>query len=332
MQTNGRRLARALLAICHCLVSTVVVLAAQPSIAQQSASAAELATQGWTAFEQGRLDEANRLLSEAMRRSPRSADYSAALAQVEAKMGNQAAAVQHLQKAIALSPSDAEFRLSLAQIFQTENKDQEALRVLQAVTPDPRLSGAWHFSRGFSLFRIGRSSAATREFESIIADPAFKASASFFLGNIAYSLGNFEKAETYLADAVELGDVESNKAYNAYTYDYGLALMKLGKYQDASRQFKASIARYSSDPLPWMFLGRCEEQLGNYTDAISALETSIKKDSGFQLSYYELARLQQKHGDSAKAAELFQKIGTMKEEEIKIEEQRAMKLKTGTGS
>lgn len=332
MQTNGRPLAHAFLALCRCLVVTAGVLAAQPSVAQQSSPAAELATQGWTAFEHGRLDEANRLLSEATRRSPRSADYSAALAQVESKMGNQAAAVQHLQKAIALSPSDAEFRLSLAQIFQTENKDQEALRVLQSVKPDPRLAGAWHFSRGFSLFRIGRFSAATEEFQAIVGDPAFKASASFFLGNIAYSLGDFQKAEPYLADAVELGDVETNKAYNAYTYDYGLALMKLGKYQEASRQFEASIARYNSDPLPWMFLGRCKEQLGDYKDAISALETSIQKDSDFQLSYYELARLQQKHGDSTKAAELFQKIGTMKEEEIRIEEQRAMKLKTGTGS
>ena len=81
-----------------------------------------------------------------------------------------------------------------------------------------------------------------------------------------------------------------------------------------------------------MFLGRCEEQLGNYTEAISALETSIQKDVDFQLSYYELARLQQRHGDPQKANELFQKIGVMKEEEIKTEEQRAMKLKTGTGS
>jgi len=300
--------------------------------AQQQASAPQFAAAGWSAFEQGRLDDARQLLEKAVSLKPNDADYQAALAEVDAKMGQQADAIEHFRKAILLNPSDAEFRLGLAQVLQTENKDQEALRVLQVAHPSAGLSDAWHFSRGFSLFRSGRFTAASDEFKTVVEKPNFKGSASFFLGNIAYSQNDFEQAEQYLAVAVKLGDVPTNKAYNAYTYDYGLVLMKLGRYEDAKAQFKASIERYDNDPLPWMFLGRCEEQMGNYSVAIEMLETSIKKNPDFQLSYYELARLQQRHGDPQRAAELFRKIGTMKEEEITAEENRAMKLRTGTGS
>jgi len=296
--------------------------------AQQQTSPAQLAAEGWSAFGQGRLDDAKQLLDRAVSLDPTDADYQAALAEVDSRMGQQADAIEHFRKAIALSPSDAEFRLDLAQILQTENKDQEALRVLQVAHPGAGLADQWHFSRGFSLFRTGRFPEASAEFKAVVDQPGFKASASFFLGNIAYSQNEFEQAAQYLATAVELGNVATNRAYNAYTYDYGLTLMKLGRYQDAAAQFKASIERYDRDPLPWMFLGRCDEQMGDYPAAIEMLETSIRKDPSFQLSYYELARLQQRHGDPQRAAELFRKIGTMKEEEITAEENRAMKLRT----
>lgn len=299
--------------------------------AQQQNSARAFAVQGWTAFQEGRLNEAKELLSKAVRLEPAAGNYQAALATVDARTGDLKSAIKHFRRAILLDPSNSECRLSLAEILQTENNDQEALRVLQDGHPAARLSDVWHFTEGFSLFRIGRFTAAIKEFKTVEQKPEFEAPASFFLGNIAYSQGDFDRAESYLAKAVALGDVKANKAYNAYTYDYGLVLMKLGKFADAEEQFKASIARYDDDPLPWMFAGRCEEEKGNYHAAIELLEASIKKDPSFQLSYYELARLQQRHGDPARAAELFRKISTMKEEEIKDEENRAMKLKTTGG-
>jgi tetratricopeptide (TPR) repeat protein len=289
--------------------------------------AAAHAAAGWKAYEEGRLNDAESLLTKAVSLSPAVADYHAALAEVDSKLGRQDAAIQHFKKAILLKPLDTEFRLDLAQILQKKGNDQEALRVLQIAHPDPQLSDALHFSRGFSLFRLGSFVPSGNEFKLVVQKPQFRASASFFLGNIAYTQGRFVEAEPYLATAVELGNVESNKAFNAYAYDYGLVLFKLGKFAEADRQFRTSIEHYDQDPLPWMFLGRCEEELGNYPEAIAMLETSIRTDSTFQLSIYELARLQQRHGDPKRAAELFAKIGEMKKEEVNREEERATRLK-----
>lgn len=301
---------------------------ASPLQAQPPKSAAAQAVEGWKAYEEGRLQDAQALLEEAVKLSPAVADYQAALAEVDSKLDQDDAAIQHFKRAIALKPLDTEFRLNLAQILQKKGSDQEALHVLQIAHPPFELADLWHFTRGFSLFRLGSFKPASDEFKLVLEKPQFKASASFFLGNIAYAQGRFVEAEPYLATAVELGDVEGNKAFNVYAYDYGMALFRLGKYSEADRQFKVSIAHYDKDPMPWMFLGRCEEQLGNYPEAIAMLETSIKTDSTFQLSYYELARLQQRHGDPKRAAELFEKIGEMKKEEVQKEEERATRLKT----
>jgi tetratricopeptide (TPR) repeat protein len=295
--------------------------------AQQANSAAERATSGWKAFEEGRLDEASSNLEQAVKLAPGNADYVAALAEVEAKSGQQDAAIRHFKKAVSLKPADSEFRLNLAGLLQKKEDDQAALEVLHG-TPNPALADAWRFSRGFSLFRLGRLAPAAEQFELVESKPHFTAPASFFLGNIHYMQGQFAAAEPYLAKAVSLGNIAGNRAYNVYTYDYGLVLFKLEKFADAAQQFRASIAQYDADPLPYMFLGRCEEELGNYPEAIAMLETSTQKDPTFQLADYELARLQQRHGDPNRAAELFKKIGAMKEEEVSKEQERAMKLKT----
>jgi tetratricopeptide (TPR) repeat protein len=184
--------------------------------AQQPNLAAAHASDGWKAFEEGRLGEASSLLEEAVKLSPRNADYVAALAEVDSKLGQQDAAIQHFKRAILLKPSDSEFRLNLAEILQRKENDQEVLGILQG-PPNPALSDAWHFTRGFSLFRLGRLVPAGNEFKLVIRKPQFTAPASFFLGNIDYMQGRFVEAEPYLATAVELGKMQGNKAYNIYT-------------------------------------------------------------------------------------------------------------------
>lgn len=272
----------------HAISSGIAILTGflffsiSPLQAQQSRPGAAQAAAGWKAYEEGRLQDGKALLEEAVKLSPAVADYQAALAEVDSKLGQEDAAIQLFKRAIALNPLDTEFRLDLAQILQRKGNDQEALRILQIAHPAPDLTDLWHFTRGFSLFRLGSFGLSADEFKAVVQKPQFTATASFFLGNIAYSQSRIDEAEPYLAKAVELGNEGGNKAYNIYAY------------AEADHQFRVSIAQYDRDPLPWMFLGRCEEQLGNFPEAIAMLETSIKKDSTFQLSYYELARLQQR--------------------------------------
>src|ERR1017187_4460742 len=81
-----------------------------PLHAQQPNSAGAHAAAGWKAYEEGRLNDAEPLLKAAVRLSPGVADYQAALAEVDSKLGLQDEAIQHFRKAILLKPSDLEFR------------------------------------------------------------------------------------------------------------------------------------------------------------------------------------------------------------------------------
>lgn len=306
--------------MCLCVASPLLAVA-DTEAARKDAAA------GWAAYESGQFQEAKALMLRAVTMNPKHADYQAALGAIELKTGERADAIRHLKTAIQLNPSDAEYRLRLASVYQAADDDRDALLVLRAGEVAGDLRPAWHFTRGFSLFRIGRFQAARNEFELLAADPGFIAPANFFLGNIAFSENRFQDAVQYFDQAVRSGDTPANTAYNAYTYNYGLALFRLGKYQEAEEQFRASVARYDRDPLPWMYIGRCEQELQNYKSAIDMLERSMQIDPNFGLAYYELARLQQKYGDPARAAQLFDAIGRMKQEEIAAEEKRAAKLK-----
>ena len=294
-----------------------------------SPKAAERAAAGWTAYEGGRYAEARTLLQQAVRMDPAEPDYVAALGLAELKTGEREEGKRHLKRAILLKPGDEEFVLQLASAYQDDNDDLTALKVLQSGRAVTQQSAGLHFTRGFSLFRLGRLSLARQELEPLAADSQLAAPANFILGSIAFSENRLQEAATYFDVAVRLGNTDSNIAYNAYTYDYGLALFQLGRFADAETQFKASIARFNRDPLPWMFLGRCEQAQGNYREAIENMEHAVAIDPALSLAYYDLARLQQKYGDPHRAAELFEKVGKMKEDEIAVEQARAMRLKAG---
>jgi tetratricopeptide (TPR) repeat protein len=306
--------------------------------AGQSHSAAEMAQSGWQAFQEGRPDEAKASLAEAVRLDPKQSSFHAALAEVEWSLRDAPGAIRHWEIALKLNPADEAVRSRLAQLYQSTGRDLDVLRILQAPNPrDPMLASVWRFSRGFSLFRLGRLVAARREFQPLVSHPDFQAPANFFLGRIAYTQNHFEEALPFFANAVRLGDSPTNKEFSSYTYDYGLTFFKLGRYSEANAQFALSTERYAQEPLAWMMRGRCEEELKNYHAAIDAYEQSIKVDPKFELSYYHLARLQQRYGDKQRAEELFKRLGDLRqgdltEAQIRAEEQAVLNMKAGNSS
>jgi len=317
------------------LLSVVFLSIAAPA-ASQAQSAAEIAKRGWQAFTEGHPAEAQPLLAEAVRRDPKRPSYHIALAEVDWRLGDAKGAIHQWETALRLNPADEEVRSKLAQVYQALGRDLDVVRVLEAPNPrDANLARVWRFSRGFSLFRLGRLAAAQREFQPLVSHPDFQAPANFFLGRIAYTQNHFEEALPFFADAVRLGDSPTNKEYSSYTYDYGLTLFKLGRFAEANAQFTLSTERYAREPLAWMMRGRCEEELRNYQGAIAAYEESIKVDPKFELSYYHLARLQQRYGDKQRAEELFKRLGELRQGELsdaqmRAEDAAALRMKAGS--
>jgi tetratricopeptide (TPR) repeat protein len=289
--------------------------------------ARECAREGWTAFESNSLPRAKELLSEAVSLDPQQPDYHAALATVYVRLHEPGKATAEFEKAVRKDPANIEFRLDLAQAYQTNDQDLKALQVLDAAEPGAPLQERWIFTRSFSLFRVGRFNEAQRQYEKLLANPALVAPANFFLGNICFAQDRFQEAVPYYAAAIRLGDRPTNRAFNAYTYNYGLALYRLSRFAEAAAAFQRSIDRFRNDPLPWMWLGRCKQELGSFQEAIADFEESIRISPNFRPSYFELARLQFQYGDKRRAAELFLKVNQMKRAQLDEDERAARRGK-----
>jgi tetratricopeptide (TPR) repeat protein len=202
-----------------------------------------------------------------------------------------------------------------------------ALAALTGPAPPPPLREAWEFTRGFSLFRLGRIDAAEAGFRRLLKSELMQAPANFFVGNCLYARGRYAESLPYYEKAIAEGDRPDNKALNAYFYNRGLALYQLRLFEPAAESLRRSIGRYSQDPLPWLFLGRCETELGQFAGAIESFESAIRLQPDLRLAYYHLARLHAQHGDKVRAEQLFQKVAGIRQQELEQEEQTARRLK-----
>jgi len=302
-------------------VWTAWLLAAQPH------RAVELVAAGWRAFDQGQLGAAEKAFTEARRLEPANPDAALALGQVYLQTGRASQAVVQLKTALAAAPGDPDVRFLLAQAHQAADDDLRALRVLDGPVPAGPLADTWKFSRAFSLFRLGRIPAAEPLFRAMTSKPEVRAPAWFFLGNCAFSQQRFSEAVSHYAEAVRFGDSPDNRALNAYHYNQGLAFYELRRFEEAAGAFERSIQRLSTDPLPWLFLGRCRMELNRTEEARAALEESIRVAPKFRLGYYQLARLHAQLGEQQRADELFRKVSELRGAELAQEEAMARRLK-----
>ncbi len=308
------------------LLALLLLLAAEPR------KAADLAASGWKAFEEGRLAEAERKLEEATRLAPASASIALALGQVYLSAGKPRLAIPALEKAVRALANAPDVRFALAQAYQAVDQDIKALAVLAGRPPDGELTDPWRFTRGFSLFRLGRYQEAEAVFRALLSSDQMRAPARFFLANCLYGRGHYEESLQYYAQAIDAGDRPDNKALNAYFYNQGLALYQLSRFEEALVSFRRSIDRYPKDALQWFFLGRCQTELGRYAEAIESLEESVRREPDFRLAYYQLARLHTQHGNPQRGQELFQKVAGLRRQELEQEEQMARRLKVSSPS
>ncbi len=297
------------------------------ALADRPETAAELTASGWKAFEQGRVNEAEIALSEAARLEPANPSIALALGQVYLGAGKPKLAIPLLERAARGFKNPSDIRFTIAQTYQALDDDAKALAALTGPAPPPPLREAWEFTRGFSLFRLGRLDAAEAEFRRLLRSEVMRAPANFFVGNCLYARGRYAESLPFYEAAIAQGDRPDNKALNAYLYNRGLALYQLRRFEPAAEALRRSISRYSKDPLPWLFLGRCETELGQFPEAIEAFESAIRLQPDLRLAYYHLARLHAQHGDKVRAEQLFEKVAGIRQQEIEQEERTARRLK-----
>jgi tetratricopeptide (TPR) repeat protein len=313
------------------LALTVCVLAHgfEPAFAQPQQTANDYSSAGMDLLQSKRFEEAIEPFQQALQLEPGNPYLAMALGQALLGSGKPRPAITHLETALRVLSQDAALRYTLAEAYQRVDDDKNALRVLSGTTPSTALTAPWLFLQGFSLFRLGRLPEAAKIFEGLLHYDGMRAPAKFFLANCAYSENRLAEALPLYAEAIRLGNVPGNKALNAYFYNYGLALYRLERYAEAADSFRQSLERYSRDPLPALFLARCDAAQGHYQEAIDIDEQVVKEHPEFSAAVYQLARLHAQHGDPNRAKELFRKVAELKRGELRQTDELTTRLMLG---
>lgn len=132
------------------------------------------------------------------------------------------------------------------------------------------------FNLGTSLSRLGKPTEAAAAFkESLAVFPKY-APAMVNLGKLAWSEGDYPRAEKWWLSALE-ADPDSAEAHS----NLGTYCAVSGRMADAQTHFSNTVAIQPYYLLGWLHLGQAEQALGNFPEAVQAYNraTDLEPDN-----------------------------------------------------
>jgi len=241
-----------------------------PLIKAEPGSAAAWNLLGAALDEQDKHEQAQAAFDQAARLAPRSASVWNNLGNHYVACGNPAKALDSFRKVLALDPAHPNANLQLARIAVDRKDGAEALRRLDAL-PDAASMGA-----GVALLRARALSMNGRRTESLLIldrleRGADSPAASYSIGLALAEQGEFARAETLLARAVE-----SDPANSDFLYSLGLAALRANHPKRAQQVAEAALRIRPADPEILFLIGRSIAAQKSFDDAIVALVQARK--------------------------------------------------------
>lgn len=166
---------------------------------------------GLAAVELNLVIEADKALTEAVRRAPQNADYGYALGAVKAQLNLFTEALPYFQRYRDARPDDPKGRLALGATYYNVKDDALARKELALAMRDRRTAAEAHYYLGRVEFRAGEYDAAAKQFDlALEANPKY-ADAYAELGLVYVDQSRYKEAEVALQHALAL-DPEGYRA------------------------------------------------------------------------------------------------------------------------
>jgi tetratricopeptide (TPR) repeat protein len=223
------------------------------------------------------LDQANTVLTEALKENPDSAALARALAVVLVRQRKRDDAVALLQKTVAEHPNDLDATVELYQLLVLTNHfDLARPMTARLMTARPHDRDVLYLT-GIMERSAGEYDQAKKHLqESVAIDPDFFNS-RYNLGLVEVMLREWEPAKENLEKAIALGTIEPQahfelaKSLNALG-DHDRAQEELKKYQDLKRNEEASVeaAMAAAEADKSLDEGRFSEAIVSYRQAVEA--------------------------------------------------------------
>jgi tetratricopeptide (TPR) repeat protein len=272
-------------------------------------------------LEAGQTSEAISLLESLSANRPQNAPVLSLLGLAYETAGKPDQALESYRKAVAAEPGNHDYYLDYARMLADLNRYDESEQFIE--------SSLLQFGNDYALrIRLGALQMLQGKLEE--ARQTFRKAID---ANPAVALGHVALAQTYLREhhdedaARELAGTRAKLAPDANVeHYYGLALVRLQRYQEAIAPLQQAVRLNPDDAETFYLLGKAEIALDRTQAARADFEQVIHLDPQHVGAHYQLSRIYARMGDAAKAREMVQRtsqlIQTQRTEALKAQRLR----------
>jgi predicted O-linked N-acetylglucosamine transferase (SPINDLY family) len=238
-----------------------------------TANISSMISQGVDQFQKGNLDNAERLISTALKIQPKNPDALQILGVIKNLKGEHEEGIRLLKKAISLDPSNGFIHLNLAKALSDTNKDFYALpHHQQAIRTMPENPNAW-LNYGVSLVKLHRQEEALVIYEGGLKLHSNTANLWINMSGVLNELLRHEEA---IAAAQQALSIDSDQAQ---------AWCNLGSALNSINEFKAALKAFdnATDAAPglidaWINKSKAQISLNEIDLAIKSCQEALAID------------------------------------------------------
>jgi tetratricopeptide (TPR) repeat protein len=234
--------------------------------------------------QQGRLREAEKLYTRALKAAPDNFDAFHLLGLIKAQSGQLGEAHRLMSAAIRINPNVPDVLINFANVLHGLKRHDEALASLDkalALRPDD-LDALLY--RGNALNALNRTNEALSCFDTVLARNPGHRDALLNRGVAHGILGHNEQAlrdfDTLLARAPR--DAEA-------LYNRGTALLELGRYDDALQALDQALAFSPRHVGAWNNRGRALQAMNRHEEAIASFDKALAVDRTYGDAHFNAA-------------------------------------------
>lgn len=265
------------LCLLHALTGVVVMPGCAWVRAQaqhRSAECEELCAKADREQQAGRVDQADKLLDEALKKSPRDVETQRQLADSLWQVGRQREALRLLTQIADEHPQDLRLTLQLAERYIELERHEEARNwVESALKTEPSSILAMTLKARIELVE-GNDAAALATYQRISQQEAGQAAAILAMGEIHLRRGQPERAAPLLRAALAHPQAKQSER-DAAEWELGVAYAQTGRWQDAATTFTAAAGRRTMSSDDWHACAYAAYRAGELDAAQTALDHAL---------------------------------------------------------
>ncbi len=260
---------------------------APPVFLKQPAFAAapsldHLMAQGQALQRAGRLEQAEGLFREVLRRAPRHVDGLHALGLLALQVGHFDGAVDMISKAIAADPKLADAHGNLGFALHALKRHADAMDSFErALALNPALVEAWS-NRGNTLVELARFDEALASFDRALALRPDYVEAVYNRGNALHRAGRFDDAlaafDDVIARRADIAQAHNNRAR---------VLQDLGRHEDALAGYERAFALAPNFLFAVVGRGAAKLALQKPEDALADFDLALRMEPNYAPAHYD---------------------------------------------